>query len=485
MRQLKFIPRKKYLHLFFSIWLIKIVSLSSVHAQVKYDIRLVQSSIEVEDAKACFEVQLKSATSESWELAGQNYRLFYDTDKASFLTGKSLLGDKYQPFNLVQEVQNVDASTVDGPLNYEADLGFLNYAIDLRDVTSPATIVPSDDTWLSTAEICFSVNDLTDSLTNFEITWARNEHTNNYATSFVEISVKTGANELTSTVGNSFYDWLLPTSSKEVSVKAKVFLQGAFDKVTGLMKDKLRALNYIPLETIYNTSFFQNSISFKSIFPKREELLNDVLKIEGNDAIVDWIFLELRDKQSVEKVADTRSALIQRDGDIVDLDGKSNVKFSVPTDAYYLVIRHRNHLGIMSETPIDFSKPNSFIDFTNPQTRVYGEHARRVENGIALMWGGNADHDEYLVFQGGGVAIPDADYVFFDVFSHKSNIHHRYNHIIQGYYASDLNMDGEVRYQGGANEIDDLLFFNIFSHPKNTQFFSNFFIAEQVPPRIE
>jgi len=52
-----------------------------------------------------------------------------------------------------------------------------------------------------------------------------------------------------------------------------------------------------------------------------------------------------------------------------------------------------------------------------------------------------------------------------------------------GYYLSDCNMDGEVKYQGLSNDIDDLIFFNILSHPQNPSFFTNFFMEEQVPEK--
>src|SRR6185295_17903717 len=48
-----------------------------------------------------------------------------------------------------------------------------------------------------------------------------------------------------------------------------------------------------------------------------------------NDDIVDWVFLELRNTvTSPNTVLQTRSALVQRDGDIVDVDGTSPVTFN-------------------------------------------------------------------------------------------------------------------------------------------------------------
>ena len=51
-----------------------------------------------------------------------------------------------------------------------------------------------------------------------------------------------------------------------------------------------------------------------------------------------------------------RAALLKSDGSVVDLDGSSQVKFKgiVPGN-YYIVVRHRNHLPIMSANPVNLS----------------------------------------------------------------------------------------------------------------------------------
>lgn len=473
------------------LFLLSTIGMSSlctkVQAQVTYDIRLAESYEDNVDSITCFQVQIRSGTSNSWELAGQNYRIYYNTTQATFTSGKSLLGEKYQSFKLVQDVQHVDASDVDGSIPFAADLGFLNYAIDLLDATESSTPVPVDGSWLSTSEICFQGNKSQENLKDFALIWARSGQTDAYATSFVEISTRTGVNELDISLGQNYFDFSsesTATNDLNIQLSAKVYLQGAYEKQTGLMKDNLRAKGYLPLETPYGPAFFNEEVSVK---PSSKIETTDAITFEVNDknAIIDWIFLELRGKQNAGKVIANRSALLQRDGDIVDLDGISPVQFYLPQDSYYLVVRHRNHLGLMSKTPIDFTTPKVTIDFTNPQTLVYGERARKIIDGLAMLWGGNANKDKYLVFQGGGISLPDADKIFFDVFSDETNIYNRYNHIVKGYLDSDLNMDGEVRYQGGNNEVDELLFFNIFSHPANTGLFSNFLIEEQIPSRVE
>ena len=85
-------------------------------------------------------------------------------------------------------------------------------------------------------------------------------------------------------------------------LEPKVYLQGAFFSPNtdeeDIMRDDLRAGGLIPTRSPY------------------EDMLNcepEVFNITGNDAIVDWIWVELREASSNTTVAYSRSALLQRD----------------------------------------------------------------------------------------------------------------------------------------------------------------------------
>ena len=104
----------------------------------------------------------------------------------------------------------------------------------------------------------------------------------------------------------------------------------------------------------------------------------------GSDAIVDWVFLELRDKSDATIVLATRSALLQSDGNVVDMDGISPVAFdNLPTDDYYMVVKHRNHLGVRSAMPKALSNTTTVVDFTSDLNYVSGG-----TNGIASLGDG-------------------------------------------------------------------------------------------------
>jgi len=176
--------------------------------------------------------------------------------------------------------------------------------------------------------------------------------------------------------------------------------------------------------------------------------------------------------------------LLTRKGDIVDVDGVSPVYFKAEEGDYYVTIRHRNHLGIMTDNlfDLDRSMMNPMtVNLMSAAVPTYGANGRKTVGDAMVMWGGNADADGYVIFQGFGVGFPDGDSIFFDVLLDPDNTGSSYNHIITKYALTDTNMDGDVKYQGASNDVDAMIFFNVIQHPENINFFINFFITQQIP----
>lgn len=81
-----------------------------------------------------------------------------------------------------------------------------------------------------------------------------------------------------------------------------------------------------------------------------EKVTNDFFS--NNADIVDWVLVELRTGTSPSSTIAKRAALLNKYGKVVGLDGSSYLRFGLPPGDYYVVIRHRNHLDIMSSTPL-------------------------------------------------------------------------------------------------------------------------------------
>ncbi len=260
--------------------------------------------------------------------------------------------------------------------------------------------------------------------------------------------------------------------SPALMVNSKIFLQGCYDQNSQLMGDKLRTLGYIPIQEPYsNNPDFTHS--------GNEQTTSSVLSQSGSNAIVDWILVELRASNNSSAIVQSRAALLQRDGDIVDVDGSSPVLFDVdPNSAYYLAIRHRNHLGIMSKySLIGNSSSVLTIDFTNPFQSIYGQYGGLYIGNKQVLWAGNGNIDGAVIFQGGS---NDPNEVFYDILTSPFNPNSLINHIDHGYFSTDYNLDGDVIYQGNGNELN-VLFFNVLIHPGNTFSVPNYIIYEQLP----
>ncbi|MCF8281636.1 MAG: hypothetical protein K9J45_14630 [Bacteroidales bacterium] len=201
--------------------------------------------------------------------------------------------------------------------------------------------------------------------------------------------------------------------------------------------------------------------------------------VSNEDAIVDWVFVELRSSTSLDSVATTRAGLLQRDGDVVDMDGVSNLRFPfAAANTYYVSVRHRNHLGIMTNEALDLSPALQTIDFTDIAFPVNGTYPTVTIGGKRYMWAGDLNSDGRTVYQGPG---NDVLTLFTTVLYDSGNTSLLANFISDGYLEADVNLDGRAIYQGPANDRSMLLLYAILSHPANVNLISNYVILEMLP----
>jgi len=175
---------------------------------------------------------------------------------------------------------------------------------------------------------------------------------------------------------------------------AKVFLENV-NTNTGLMEDYLRTLSNFPLSDPFLNFPANNNLSpIHHVNTIPHPTLNPaVLAVTGNNAIVDWIFVELRDANNPSIVQYTRSGLLQSDGDIVDLDGVSPLAFPIALKCqdYYVTIRHRNHLGFRTANAVSL---NTILNFTNNSVPLHGATPTTAKTPtISAMNGGDANSD--------------------------------------------------------------------------------------------
>ncbi len=232
----------------------------------------------------------------------------------------------------------------------------------------------------------------------------------------------------------------------------QVFLQGPFNSSSGTMSDALRSAGYLPLTEPYSAlGFIQHGSG-------GERTSSPVLSVAGNDAVVDWVSLELRDAANNDSVVSTRNALLQRDGDVVETDGASAVAFRAPPASYFLCVKHRNHLAVLTNAAIPIGNTATTVDLTDGSTPTFGTEAQRVVGAVRMSWSGDVNGDATLKYTGSG---NDRDPQLISVGGTTPN------HVVNGYTRTDVNMDGATKYTGPSNDRD-LILLNVGSTTPNT-----------------
>ncbi len=263
-------------------------------------------------------------------------------------------------------------------------------------------------------------------------------------------------------------------------VKLKTYVYGSAFQNNGdvLMRDDLRSLGFLPLEEPY--SGFGGFTQYGD--GGGEETTQSIMDMTGPDAVVDWVFIEVREGADNTNILATCSGLMQRDGDVVSANGDTIIYFpTLPEGDYYVSIKHRNHLGIISENFEYLSTENPIaVDFRDPDYAVFGqdEAGTQTDNGKRALWVGDVDGDGRVIFQGPG---NDLFGIFSHILAHSENTDHLANYISVGYLKEDLNMDGKAIYQGPNNDRNIMLYRTILVHPANTGNLSNFITSQKLP----
>jgi len=256
-------------------------------------------------------------------------------------------------------------------------------------------------------------------------------------------------------------------------LSVKLLLQGAFDINSPIMTGNLKAQNIIPKNEPY--SLYNK---YKFIDPSENKSLESVVMnaLDGNE-IVDWIVVELRDLPN--RVVANKAFVLRRDGNLVNPeDGSTTLKMKIPSGSYYISVRHRNHIPVMTQSSIALNTSNpTLIDFINSPSlyTISGITAPvKVINGKSMLWAGDTDNDNQ-------VASVDASNISNDIFYSPENPYWTSSFILnKSYSLSDVNLDSKVIYTGPNND-QDLIVYNIASHPDNPQQSSSFVIKSAIP----
>ncbi len=212
--------------------------------------------------------------------------------------------------------------------------------------------------------------------------------------------------------GALWLDDVLVQSSDRVYAKTKVFLEGPFD--VDSMKTDLRVNHQLPSTQPYGNAPWNYHG-------------NEITQYLAED-MVDWVLVQLRTGTDSSSTVATRAAILRKDGQIVDMEGTFPVSFSgIAAGNYYVVIRHRNHLAVMSANLLPLSINTENYDFSTSANQAYGSDAQlELTSGIYGLYAGDANAN-------GQIQNDDKNNYW------KAEVGQA------GYKASDFNLNGQVQ----------------------------------------
>ncbi|MFN3850360.1 MAG: hypothetical protein ACK4NY_13075 [Spirosomataceae bacterium] len=278
---------------------------------------------------------------------------------------------------------------------------------------------------------------------------------------------------------------LISADDPGATLQLKVMLQGALMTPTnaltpnadGLMRDDLRSQGLIPLNQPYGATFGTRFTHYGG--GGNEVTTNAILSANAGtgNAIVDWVFIEIRDAVNPATIVRTVSALVQRDGDIVSAATGGPLRVTMPNGTYRIAIKHRIHLGAMTSVNVVFNGGTTTLDFTTMSNldlfNLAGYDGQEmVQMGSRkALWVGDTNLDGKVKYNGSGT---DGLQISSEVLGHSGNTSGSYNYNNAfGYYRGDVNMDGKTKYSGATNDRI-LIQQTILGFPLNTSQLNNY-----------
>jgi len=220
-----------------------------------------------------------------------------------------------------------------------------------------------------------------------------------------------------------------PIEGIAINLDLLVFLEGPYYGPE--MGATLNTEGVIPLSHPFNTP------------PWNYSGTESVLAIP-NPNIVDWVLIELRDAANAGSATTAtmiarQAAFLLSDGSVVGTDGSSILQFNNSfSQQLFVIVWHRNHLGIMSSNGVIASAGIYSYDFSIAESQVYGGSAgyKNLAVGVWGMVAGDSNHDGLIDL---------TDKTQWAAFAGQ-----------RGYHATDFSMDA----QANNSDKDEKWFIN-------------------------
>ncbi|MCB0747050.1 MAG: hypothetical protein KDC90_06240 [Ignavibacteriae bacterium] len=166
--------------------------------------------------------------------------------------------------------------------------------------------------------------------------------------------------------GNTILNIPDNVSTIEIELKPYYYnFSGDSIKVSGMAlykkKPIISANLKVNLEGAFSGGTMETSTSFQNVVPTVQPFNIAPWTYAGTETFttlpanaIDWVLVELRSGSAANTMVKRKAGLVKNDGTIINADDGLPISFEIAEGNYYVVIYHRNHLPIMSATPVTF-----------------------------------------------------------------------------------------------------------------------------------
>lgn len=166
-----------------------------------------------------------------------------------------------------------------------------------------------------------------------------------------------------------------------ITVSVMVNLEGVYDATASTMLTPLMDAGIVPIEQPYNRppwSYTGTEMVAASNMPSN---------------LVDWVLVELRAANDRNVLIETRAGLLLADGRIADAaDSTLDLRFydATENEDYFIVVRHRNHLAVMSNDLVTIPNSTTY-DFRSGNTWGGDYQQQELNLGLYGLYAGDAN----------------------------------------------------------------------------------------------
>ncbi len=224
-----------------------------------------------------------------------------------------------------------------------------------------------------------------------------------------------------------------------VTFTIKALLEGPYSTSSGKMTTTLNQRGLLPGQTPIG----QFAIATPNGQPYSGAPWNyagtEAMPVGGYPATVtDWVLVSLRTDETKASTVFRAAALLHEDGTISFL----SPCISVPNGSYYVLVEHRNHMGVMSPTPVPVTNGVLTHDFTlaegyttsNPPS--FGQKVKGTTNPKFVMYAGDLRK-----------ALSADNY---DINSNDSSTWKIQSGVFDQYRSGDLNLNADTNSNDSA-----------------------------------